>query len=35
MKTRIVYYFIGILLSALALTSVASLSSYAHDMDEP
>ena len=34
MKTRIVYYFIGIVISALALTSVASLSSYAHSMDQ-
>ena len=34
MKTRIVYYFIGIVISALALTSVASLSSYAHNMDQ-
>jgi chromosome segregation ATPase len=34
MKTRIVYYIIGIVISALALTSVASLSSYAHNMNE-
>jgi chromosome segregation ATPase len=34
MKTRIVYYFIGIVISALALTSVASLSSYAHNTDQ-
>ena len=34
MKTRIVYYVIGVVISALALTSVASLSSYAHNMDE-
>jgi len=34
MKTRIVYYFVGVVISALALTSVATLSSYAHDMDE-
>ena len=33
MKTRIVYYFIGIVISALALTSVASLSSYARETD--
>ncbi len=33
MKTRIVYYFIGMVISALALTSVASLSSYAHEKD--
>lgn len=34
MKTRIVYYIIGIVISALALTSVASLSSYAYKMNE-
>ena len=33
MKTRIAYYFIGIVISALALTSVASLSTYAHETD--
>jgi chromosome segregation ATPase len=33
MKTRIVYYFIGVVISALALTAVASLSSYAHETD--
>jgi chromosome segregation ATPase len=31
MKTRIVYYFIGMVISALALTSVASLSTYTHE----
>jgi len=31
MKTRIAYYFIGLVISALALTSVASLSSYTHE----
>ncbi len=34
MQTRIVYYVIGVVISALALTSVASLSSYAHNMNE-
>jgi len=33
MKTRIVYYFIGVIISVVALTSVASLSSYAHETD--
>ncbi|RPJ28841.1 MAG: hypothetical protein EHM33_03050 [Chloroflexi bacterium] len=33
MKTRIVYYFIGVIISLAALTSVASLSSYAHETD--
>jgi len=33
MKARIVYYFIGVLISVAALTSVASLSSYAHEKD--
>jgi len=31
MKTRIAYYFIGVVISALALTSVASLSTYTHE----
>jgi chromosome segregation ATPase len=31
MKTRVVYYFIGVVISALALTSVASLSTYTHE----
>ena len=34
MKTRIAYYFIGIVISALALTSVASLSSFAHNTNQ-
>ena len=33
MKSRIVYYLIGVVISALALTSVASLSSHAHEVD--
>ena len=33
MKTRIVYYFIGVIISMVALTSVASLSTYAHKAD--
>lgn len=33
MKNRIVYYFIGVVISAMALTSVASLSSHAHKAD--
>ena len=33
MKTRIAYYFIGLLISALALTSVASLSTHTHESD--
>jgi len=33
MKTRIAYYFIGVVISALALTSVASLSTYTHEKD--
>ncbi len=33
MKNRIMYYFIGVLISVVALTSVASLSSYAHETD--
>jgi len=33
MKNRIVYYFIGVVISVLALTSVASLSSHAHEAD--
>ena len=33
MKTRSVYCFIGLVISALALTSVASLSSYSHQTD--